>query len=137
PRRSRRSRTAERGPSRGCPRRANRPRCWPGPRRARRPWPSTSRQPQPSAMGARSVPVTPRRLPAADDPGRVRGPDRDQQLFLAVDERVSGVIGELEVVSQEDRILGTCLLAIAAEDAAEHVDLIALGVALARGVPLG
>src|SRR5262245_11031729 len=40
-------------------------------------------------------------------------------------------------MSQEDRVLGARFLAVAAEDAAKHVDLVALGVALAGRIPLG
>src|SRR5690606_14209756 len=54
-----------------------------------------------------------------------------QHVFLAVDEVLVAEVGELELVAQHDRARGASLLAEAAEDAAQHVDLVDLGVALA------
>src|SRR5690606_38572452 len=56
----------------------------------------------------------------------------DQHVLLAVDEVLVAVVGELELVAEDDRAGGARLLAEAAEDAAEHVDLVDLRVALPR-----
>src|SRR5512143_3818745 len=55
----------------------------------------------------------------------------DQQLVLGVDEGLAPVVGQLVVLLEEDGVLGAGLLAHAAEDAAQHVDLVAGRVALA------
>src|SRR5262245_23663542 len=57
----------------------------------------------------------------------------DQQLVLGVDERFAPVVGQLVVLLEVDRVLGTRLLAHAAEDAAQHVDLVPAGVPLPVG----
>src|SRR5439155_3937196 len=49
----------------------------------------------------------------------------DEQLLLGVDEGVALVVGELVVLLEVDGVLGAGLLAHAAEDAAQHVDLVA------------
>ena len=46
-----------------------------------------------------------------------------EEFFLVVDHFLAAPSGERVVLHQEDRLLRTDLLAIAAEDAAEHVDL--------------
>src|SRR5947209_18108677 len=56
----------------------------------------------------------------------------DQQHLLRVDERGAVVVGQLVVVPEHDRLGRADLLTVAAEDTADHVDLVALGVALAR-----
>src|SRR5207249_5406354 len=50
--------------------------------------------------------------------------------------RVAAHLGELVVVAERDRVERAGQLAIAAEDAAAHVDLVDPGVALAGGVAL-
>src|SRR3970040_1322454 len=66
-----------------------------------------------------------------------------EQHVLRVDEIVAGVLRDLELVAERDRIKGAGELAVAAEDAAAHVDLVDPRVALpgghavVRGVLLG
>src|SRR5690554_5042261 len=55
-----------------------------------------------------------------------------EHVFLAVDEVLVAVVGELELVAEDDRARGARLLAHATEDAPEHVDLVDPRVALAR-----
>src|SRR3954451_1932198 len=55
-----------------------------------------------------------------------------EQHVLRVDQVVARVLGELELVAERDRIERAGDLAVAAEDAAAHVDLVDAGVALAR-----
>jgi hypothetical protein len=61
---------------------------------------------------------------------------RLEQHLLRVDHRVAAHLGELVVVAERDRVERACQLAVAAEDAAAHVDLVDPGVALAGGVAL-
>ena len=56
---------------------------------------------------------------------------RGQQHVLRVDEVVAVVLGDLEVVAERDRVERTRQLAVAAEDAARHVDLVDARVTLA------
>src|SRR5262249_11547630 len=56
-----------------------------------------------------------------------------EEHVLRVDEIVSVVLGDLVVVAERDRVERARELAVAAEDAAAHVDLIDARVALARG----
>src|SRR5207249_2165557 len=56
-----------------------------------------------------------------------------EQHVLGVDEVVSVVLRDLEVVAERDRIEWTRELAVAAEDAAAHVDLVDARVALTGG----
>jgi hypothetical protein len=56
---------------------------------------------------------------------------RHQQPLLGVDEVLALEVGQLVLVAQDDRLRRAGLLAVAAEDAAQHVDLVAAGVALA------
>src|SRR5437588_4708675 len=49
---------------------------------------------------------------------------------------VAVVLGDLEVVPERDRVERAGELAVAAEDAAGHVDLVDARVALARGDPV-
>src|SRR5437660_3241032 len=60
------------------------------------------------------------------------GLGRHQQPVLGVDERTAAVVGHLEARSQHDGIGRARLLAEPAEDAAQLVDLVPRGVALAR-----
>src|SRR5690606_1276526 len=55
---------------------------------------------------------------------------------FGVDHRLARITGDLIVVLQHDRIDRAGFLAKAAENAADHVDLVAAGIAFARGVPL-
>src|SRR5581483_6410476 len=55
-----------------------------------------------------------------------------EQHVLRVDEVVAVVLGDLEVVAERDRVERAGELAVAAEDAARHVDLVDARVALAR-----
>src|SRR6478672_9612163 len=57
---------------------------------------------------------------------------RREQHVLGVDQVVAVVLGDLEVVAQRDRVERAGELAVAAEDAARHVDLVDARVALAR-----
>src|SRR6266849_3653727 len=57
---------------------------------------------------------------------------RLQQLLLGVDELLAAGVGQLVLRTQHDRLHGTRILAVPAEDAPEHVDLVRLRVALAR-----
>src|SRR6266576_2543320 len=54
-----------------------------------------------------------------------------EEHVLRVDEVVARVLGDLELVAERDRVERTRQLAIAAEDAATHVDLVDPRVALA------
>src|SRR5690625_2876113 len=54
----------------------------------------------------------------------------DQHVLLAVHEVAVAEVGQLELVTEHHGARGARLLAEAAEDAAEHVDLVDLGVAL-------
>src|SRR5262245_61284567 len=56
-----------------------------------------------------------------------------QQHVLRVDLVVAVVLGDLVLVAESDRVERACELAVAAEDAAAHVDLVDPRVALARG----
>src|SRR5207248_8381526 len=58
---------------------------------------------------------------------------RREQHVLRVDLIVAGVLGDLEFVTERDRVERACKLAVAAENAAAHVDLVDARVALARG----
>ena len=58
---------------------------------------------------------------------------RFKKLFLAINEGVYIVRGELDAVAVGDGVGGAGLNAIAAEDAARIVDVVHLGVALAGG----
>src|SRR5258708_25037260 len=63
---------------------------------------------------------------------------RREQHVLRVDEVVAVVLGDLELVAEGDRVEGAGELAVAAEDAAAHVDLVDPRVALAgRDAVLG
>src|SRR5579872_647236 len=55
-----------------------------------------------------------------------------QQFVLAVDEPLAGEVGQIETRREHDGIGGARFLAPAAEDAAQHVDLVAIAEALAR-----
>src|SRR3989442_1160969 len=57
---------------------------------------------------------------------------RLQQLLLGVDELLAAGVRQLVLRSEHYRLHGARLLAVTAEDAAEHVDLVRLGVPLAR-----
>src|SRR6185503_1005275 len=57
---------------------------------------------------------------------------RVEQHVLRVDQVVAGVLGELELVPERDRVEGARELAVAAEDAARQVDLVDARVALTR-----
>src|SRR6266576_1793911 len=54
-----------------------------------------------------------------------------EQHVLRVDEVVAVVLGDLEVVAERDRVERARELAVAAEDAAAHVDLVDARVTLA------
>src|SRR5438067_13536037 len=56
-----------------------------------------------------------------------------QQLLLGVNELLPARVRQLVFGPEHDRLHRTRLFAVAAEDAAEHVDLVGLGVPLARG----
>ena len=56
-----------------------------------------------------------------------------EQHFLGEDEVFAVVVRQLKVLSQDDCAGGAGVLAVAAEDAAEHIDFVADGVALAGG----
>ena len=56
-----------------------------------------------------------------------------KQHFFREDEVFAVVVGEFEVFAKDDCSGGASVLAVAAEDAAEHVDFVADGVALAGG----
>src|SRR5438132_4748423 len=58
---------------------------------------------------------------------------RLQQLLLGIDELLATGVGQLVLRPEHDRLHGTCILAVAAEDAAQHVDFVGLRVALAGG----
>src|SRR3954466_9944310 len=58
---------------------------------------------------------------------------RRAQHVLRVDQVVAVVLGDLELVAERDRVEGARELAVTAEDAARHVDLVDAGVALAGG----
>src|SRR4051794_32630094 len=61
-----------------------------------------------------------------------------QQHLLREDQVAARVVGQLEVVAHRDRVERAGHLAVAAEDAAQHVDLVDLRVALAgRDLVLG
>jgi hypothetical protein len=61
-----------------------------------------------------------------------------QKHVLRVDQVVTRVLGDLELVAERDRVERARELAVAAEDAAAHVDLVDAGVALAgRDAVLG
>src|SRR5262249_12828785 len=100
-----------------------------GPRaRRRRALGAESRSFQPGTRRARRFS---RERPRRSALGQVAGLlGRDEQLVLRIDEGVALVVRELVVLLEVDRVLGAGFLAVAAEDAAEHVDLVALGVAL-------
>src|SRR5438067_12160815 len=66
------------------------------------------------------------------DPALGRPRVGHEQHLLRVDEGGPVVVGQLVVVPEHDRLGRADLLAVAAEDAADHVDLVALRVALAR-----
>src|SRR5438477_262625 len=74
-------------------------------------------------VGERGVAMQPR-----FDVGR----QRLEQLLLGVDELFPARVGKLVLRPEHDRLHRARVLAVAAEDAAQHVDLIRLGVALAR-----
>ena len=74
-------------------------------------------------MGAALL-LVPLEDPVLHDPAQFEEP------LLVVDEFCAGVAREGVVLPQEDRLLGTDLLAEAAVDAAEHVDLEPLGALL-------
>src|SRR5438309_566164 len=59
-----------------------------------------------------------------------------QQHLLGEDEVRAGVVRQLVVVPHRDGVEGAGDLAVAAEDAAAHVDLVDGGVALARRDPV-
>jgi len=63
----------------------------------------------------------------------VRG-GRGEQLFFDVDQVISLIVGQGELVLQLDGSGRAGLLAVTAEDAAAEVDLVHLGVALPLGV---
>src|SRR6202165_4419152 len=54
------------------------------------------------------------------------------QRSTLVSYRLAAVARQLVLGSQHDRLYRARVLAVAAEDAAQHVDLVRLGVALAR-----
>src|SRR5437868_4822207 len=58
---------------------------------------------------------------------------RREEHVLRVDQVVAGVLGDLVLVAERDRVEGARELAVAAEDAAAHVDLVDPRVALAGG----
>src|SRR4026208_821590 len=58
-----------------------------------------------------------------------------EEHVLRVDEVVARVFGDLELVAERDRVERARELAVAAEDAAAHVDLVDTRVALAGGHP--
>src|SRR5207249_7143587 len=60
------------------------------------------------------------------------GRKRLEQLLLRVDELLAARVGQLVLGAQHDRLHRAGVLAVAAEDAAQHVDLVRLRVALAR-----
>src|SRR5574341_408894 len=60
---------------------------------------------------------------------------RDQQHVLGINRAAAIIERQLVVVLQDNRLCWAGILAVAAEDAAQHVDLVGLGVALARGIP--
>src|SRR5690242_17218810 len=62
---------------------------------------------------------------------------RDQQHILGVDRRLAVVERQLVLVLEHNRVGWAGILAIAAEDAAQHIDLVGCGVALTRRVGLG
>src|SRR5437868_4628719 len=51
-----------------------------------------------------------------------------EEHVLRVDQVVAGVLGQLELVPERDRVEGAGELAVAAEDAARQVDLVDPGV---------
>src|SRR5712691_3887612 len=57
--------------------------------------------------------------------------ERLEQLLLGVDELLATRVRQLVLGAQHDRLHGARILAVAAEDAPQHVDLVGLGVALA------
>src|SRR5205807_920200 len=57
---------------------------------------------------------------------------RLEQLLLGVDELLTARVGELVLRAQHDRLHRARVLAVAAKDAAQHVDLVGLRVALTR-----
>src|SRR5713226_8071990 len=62
--------------------------------------------------------------------------ERLEQLLLGVDELLPTRVRQLVLRTQHDRLHWTRILAVAAEDAPQHVDLVGLRVALARRDPL-
>src|SRR5439155_14435069 len=62
---------------------------------------------------------------------------RYQEALLRVDKVGPFVIGKLKIVAQNDCLGRAGFLAIAAKDAADHVDLVTLRIALAGRVALG
>jgi hypothetical protein len=62
---------------------------------------------------------------------------RLEQHVLGVDHGLARHLGELVVVAEGDGVERTGQLAVAAEDATAHVDLVDAGVALTRRVALG
>src|SRR5207248_5430111 len=57
---------------------------------------------------------------------------RGEQHVLRVDQVVAVVLGDLEIVAEHDRVERAGELAVAAKDAARHVDLVDARIALAR-----
>src|SRR5713226_7436011 len=57
--------------------------------------------------------------------------ERLQQLLLGVDELLPTCVRQLVLGTQHDRLHRACILAVAAEDAPQHVDLVGLRVPLA------
>src|SRR5262245_48775323 len=92
-----------------------------------------TRSPDPTALSAARTKAM--RAPIA---GRLPAPGaqrhrlwvRREKHVLGVDLRAAPVLRELVLLLERDRVEGACDLAVAAEDAAEHVDLVDAGVAL-------
>src|SRR5262245_61215237 len=57
----------------------------------------------------------------------------DEEFVLGVDERLAAIVGELVLLLEIDGIFGARLFTHAAENAAEHVDLVAARIPLAVG----
>src|SRR5689334_13943533 len=58
--------------------------------------------------------------------------DRLQQHIFVIDRGTTVKEGKLIIIAQHDRLGGTGIFTIAAVDAAEHIDLVRGGIALAR-----